>query len=92
MEDTPHQQEQEALILNGLAVFQEKLKDWNIPLQSILSPYAQQTFNSIVNPSDQTRKKWQSIVDELNEPTKDQEEIWQLAALSIPDIVTTVYT
>ncbi|KAF1940460.1 hypothetical protein EJ02DRAFT_494709 [Clathrospora elynae] len=78
--------------MKGIAATMEKLKDWNIPLQSILSPYAHQVFNSIVNHSDETREKWRSIVTELNKPTKDQEEIWQLAAPGIRDIVTTVYT
>ncbi|KAF1923279.1 uncharacterized protein M421DRAFT_75706 [Didymella exigua CBS 183.55] len=78
-------------LLNGVAVFQEKLKEWNIPLQSILSPYAQQTFNDIVNSSEESKQRWKSVVDELNKPTKDQEEVWELAGPGIREIFKTYY-
>lgn len=77
-------------LLAGFAVFAEKLKGLNIPIQSIISSYASETFNSIVNGSPEAKKRFQAITTELNKPTKDQENVWTEAALGIHDVVKDV--
>jgi hypothetical protein len=44
-----------------------------------------------VNSSEESKQRWKSVVDELNKPTKDQEEVWELAGPGIREIFKTYY-
>ncbi|KAF1840105.1 uncharacterized protein K460DRAFT_245744, partial [Cucurbitaria berberidis CBS 394.84] len=73
-------------LLNGFAVFPEKLKEYNIPVQAIMSDYAKTTFDTITNQSKESQATYKDAVAEITKPTKDQEEIWAVAARNMYEV------
>lgn len=84
--------EEQELLVKGVAVMTEFLKEHQIPAQCVVTQHAREMFDTIVNRNEKTRTQYVSTIEELNRPTSNQQDAWTIAvsemrkALNVIDI------
>jgi hypothetical protein len=77
-------------LLKGVAVFQERLKGYDIDLQKVVSTSARETFLKIAMESKESAEAWKNALIELNKPTKEHEAVWAAATPEMQRAVSVV--
>ena len=78
-EDKESLAEEQASLVKGVAVITETLKRYQIPAQCVVTNYALEMFDTIVNKSEATRTQYAETLSELNRPTAEQQQAWTVA-------------
>ncbi|KAI0569339.1 hypothetical protein Alg215_11699, partial [Pyrenophora tritici-repentis] len=76
--------------LRGVLLFMESLSDLGITPTSVISSTATREFNLFLQSSDQHQELYQKLSQELEKPTLEQVESWELVANPIYKLVETM--
>jgi hypothetical protein len=68
---------EQRLLIKGIALFTEVLKEHYIPALYVVSQYARNMFES--NKKEITREEYANTATELNRPTTERREVWTVA-------------
>jgi hypothetical protein len=82
-EDKELLEEEESKLIKGIALITEALRQYQIPAQCVVTQFARETFDTIVNKNDETKEKYANTIAELNKPTPEQKQVWTIA---VPEI------
>ncbi|EDU46078.1 predicted protein [Pyrenophora tritici-repentis Pt-1C-BFP] len=76
--------------LRGVLLFMESLSDLGITPTSVISSTAMREFNLFLQSSDQHQELYQKLSQELEKPTLEQVESWELVANPVYELVETM--
>ncbi|KAI2476667.1 hypothetical protein Ptr902_12014 [Pyrenophora tritici-repentis] len=76
--------------LRGVLLFMESLSDLGITPTSVISSTAMREFNLFLQSSDQHQELYQKLSQELEKPTLEQVESWELVANLVYELVETM--
>ncbi|KAI0604445.1 hypothetical protein TUN199_10481 [Pyrenophora tritici-repentis] len=76
--------------LRGVLLFMESLSNLGITPTSVISSTAMREFNLFLQSSDQHQELYQKLSQELEKPTLEQVESWELVANPVYELVETM--